>query len=87
MDVKTLENELAVALAERNQADQRVEELEQKVRAQSEWIEELRAKLREWEDCERWRQARWEELKSELHALRAENQLLRANSVAKTHSQ
>ena len=84
--IQTLEEELAVALAERDQADQRVNELESKVTAQAEWIEELRAKVREWEDLERWRQAHWNELKQELHELQAENTRLRAALSSTTHS-
>lgn len=83
-ELNELQEELAVALAERDQADQRVTELEEKVSAQSEWIEELRAKVREWEDLEKWRQAHWNELKTELHALQAENKRLRAELYAKT---
>lgn len=79
-----LEEDLAVALAERNQADQRVAELEEKLKAQHEWIEELRAKVREWEDLEQWRQAHWETLKTELQRLREENKRLRAEHVAKS---
>jgi uncharacterized coiled-coil protein SlyX len=80
-------NELEVALAERDQADQRVVELEEKVSAQAEWIEELRAKVREWEDMETWRQAHWDALKTELHALQAENKRLRAELYAKSPTQ
>jgi len=64
--------------------DELVANLEEKVRAQHEWIEELRAKVREWEELERWRQAHWNELKTELHTLRAENSELRAR-LASTH--
>jgi chromosome segregation ATPase len=73
-----LASELAVALAERDQADEMVMALEAKVKAQSEWIDELRAKLREWDELEKWRQAHWEVLKTELHTLREENEVLRA---------
>lgn len=81
-ELNAIEEKLAVALAERDQADQRVVELEEKVSAQAEWIEELRAKVREWEDLEKWRQAHWCELKNELHALREENETLRSRLAA-----
>lgn len=69
--------ELAVALAERNQADEEVERLTTKVKDLEEWVEELRAKLREWEELEAWRQAHWDELQTELKRLRDENVALR----------
>lgn len=75
--VYNLECELAVALAERNQADEKVNELEA-------WVEELRAKVREQADLEQWRQAHWEEMKAELQALREETKTLRAKLYAKT---
>jgi uncharacterized coiled-coil protein SlyX len=81
---QTLKTELAIALAERDQADARVTELEQTVAAQAEWIEELRAKVRGLEEVEQWRQAHWNELKRELHTLQEENQRLRAQH-ASTH--
>jgi chromosome segregation ATPase len=64
--------------------DDRVAYLESRVEAHAEWIEELRAKVREWEDLETWRQAHWETLKTELQTLRAENKTLRATLAAKT---
>lgn len=82
--VYTLECELAVALAERNQADEKVNELEAKVVELEGWVEELRAKVREQADLEQWRQAHWEEMKAERQALREETKTLRAKLYAKT---
>ena len=76
--IQGLKEELAVALAERDQADQRVNELEDKVKAQEEWIEELRAMVRQLKEVEQWRQAHWEELKTSLADLRTENETLRS---------
>ena len=81
---QALKEELAVALAERDQADQRVTELEDKVKAQEEWIEELRAMVRQMKDVEQWRQAHWDELKTALAELREENKTLRSQ-LASTH--
>lgn len=80
--IQGLKDELAVALAERDQADQRVSELEDKVKAQEEWIEELRATVRQLKEVEQWRQAHWDELKTALEELRKENKTLRSQRVA-----
>ena len=76
--IQSLKDELVVALAERDQADARVNELEDKVKAQEEWIEELRAKVRQLTEVEQWRQAHWDELKTALADLRTENETLRS---------
>jgi uncharacterized coiled-coil protein SlyX len=83
--IQNLEGELVVALAERDQADQRVNELEEKVKAQEEWIEELRATVRQLKEVEQWRQAHWDELKTALEELRKENKTLRSRLASTTH--
>lgn len=67
----------AVALAERDQADDRVSELEQKVRElerevkeKTEWFEDVKKQLEDFEELERWRQPRWDALKEEVKMLR-----------------
>lgn len=76
--IQDLKGELMVALAERDQADQRVNELHDKVKAQEEWIEELSNMVRQLKEVEQWRQAHWEELKIGLEELRKENKTLRS---------
>jgi uncharacterized coiled-coil protein SlyX len=76
--IQDLKGELMVALAERDQADQRVNELQDKVKAQEEFIEELCAMVRQLKEVEQWRQAHWDELKIGLEELRKENKTLRS---------
>jgi len=61
--ISNLESELAVALAERDQADAKVVELEEEVRR-------LKVKLQEKESIERFRLQRWIELQDEVRSVK-----------------
>lgn len=85
-----LKCELAVALAERDQADTRVVEQDAELDELRDHVATLEKKLAEWMELEAYRQAHWETLKADLEALRRENSELRkrdSEPAAKNPSQ
>lgn len=71
--------ECAVFKAERNMADEKVEEQDKTILTLTqqrddllEEVSELKKKLQEWDDFEGWRQGRWAMVQDELRRLRAE---------------
>ena len=74
-----LKCECAVFEAERDQADEKVNDQDKKLltltQERDDLLEEvsgLKTKLQEWEDFEGWRQGRWVMVQDELKRLRAE---------------
>lgn len=77
--IEHLDGDLGVALAERDEADEKVMELEKTnttlTQERDDLLKEvatLKSALQEWEDFEGWRQGRWVMVQDELKRLREE---------------